>query len=90
MSEFKENIDNIADEFLKAKSFFKEKVFDKFGFSDMANKLTASNLTLAYFTHLKNEKSEEKCAKDVNDVFSSFLQSLNSSGEGAKGLKNMD
>lgn len=77
MADIKENIGNIAEEFLKAKSYVKDKVFENFGIKDVVDKIVASNLTVAFFTHFKNGDSKEKCINDVNEVYTEFLRSLN-------------
>ena len=76
MPEFRDNMGSIADDLLKAKSFFKEKFFENFGVKEMMNKVIASNLTVAFFTHLKSEESEEKCVNDVNVIFNKFLETI--------------
>ncbi|MGR3221111.1 MAG: hypothetical protein ACUZ8H_15045 [Candidatus Anammoxibacter sp.] len=85
MSDFKDNIGNIADDLLKVKSFFKEKVFENIGVKNMIDKIVASNLTVALFTHLGNTDSKEKCIDDVNKVYDKFLQSLNENNDTPKG-----
>lgn len=85
MSDFKENIESIADEILKAKSFFKEKVFENIGVKEMIDKIVASNLTTALFTHLNNGGSREKCANDVHEVYATFLKSLKEDSDAQKG-----
>ena len=84
MSDFKENIESIADELLKAKSFFKEKIFENIGVTDIVNKIVASNLTVAMFTHLGNGDSKNKSMNDVNEVYAKFLKSLKEDSDAQK------
>ena len=77
MPDFKENIESIAEELLKAKSFFKEKVFENIGVNNMIDKMVASNLTVALFIHLGTGDSENKSINDVQEVYAKFLKSLN-------------
>ena len=90
MSDFKENMENITDELLKAKSFFKEKVFENIGVTDMIDKIVASNLTVALFTHSKNGEAEKKCINDVHEVYSTFLKSLSEDNNAQKGADKSD
>ncbi|MGR3319115.1 MAG: hypothetical protein ACUZ8O_11640 [Candidatus Anammoxibacter sp.] len=85
MSDFKVNMESIADELLKAKSFFKEKVFENIGVTDMIDKIVASNLTVALFSHLKDGDSKEKRLNDVHEVYSKFLESLSKDSDAQKG-----
>lgn len=80
-SKFKENIENLAEELLNAKSFVKDKVVGNLGVRDIVDRVVASNLTLAFFTHLQNCDSKAECLGDVNDVFTKLLESVSRNRE---------
>jgi hypothetical protein len=47
------------------------------GLEEVLNPIIASNLAVAHFINKQNQKDEEKCASEVIDTFTDYLDILN-------------